>query len=237
MLFKSILLFAVCLCVTVQARRRGGGGGRGNGRGTCEMPPTFDEAMLSVQYAPGFCFHQSCKSHRNNWSIHGLWPNYSNGSYPQFCCNREQFDVKVLEPIREELEEYWPSLMKKSSEDFWKHEWTKHGSCGVKSKFNGLLRYFEDVVTLFKKLDGTAWLNDAGITIGGSYSQGAIQEALSKGFGANVEIMCKRKGGMPVLTEIHYCFKPSTLDKVDCVPPKRKGSCGGQSSEILIPNA
>ncbi len=63
-------------------------------------------------------------------SIHGLWPNYANGSYPSFCKNVE-FDFDKLSPIIKELRDYWdlPGDIGKDELNFWKHEWHKHGSC------------------------------------------------------------------------------------------------------------
>ena len=64
----------------------------------------------------------------NKWSIHGLWPQYNKNQYPTFC-NKVDFDIKKLDLILSELEKYWYSYNKKDDENFWKHEWEKHGSC------------------------------------------------------------------------------------------------------------
>ena len=63
-------------------------------------------------------------------SIHGLWPNYANGSYPSFCKHVE-FDFSKLSPIIKELRNYWdlPGDIGKDEISFWEHEWKKHGSC------------------------------------------------------------------------------------------------------------
>ena len=61
------------------------------------------------------------------WSIHGLWPQISENEYPSFC-KKVNFDIGKLEPILPDLNNYWYSS-KEKNEDFWKHEWQKHGSC------------------------------------------------------------------------------------------------------------
>lgn len=56
------------------------------------------------------------------FQIHGLWPNYKNGSWPQYCCNTSLDVIDTLRSIQDALEPRWePSL--------WQHEWDKHGTC------------------------------------------------------------------------------------------------------------
>ena len=62
-----------------------------------------------------------------SFSIHGLWPQTTKDSYPQYC-KKVTFDPKLLEPIIQKLQLFWYSTQEKN-EDFWKHEWEKHGSC------------------------------------------------------------------------------------------------------------
>ena len=61
------------------------------------------------------------------YSIHGLWPQYTNGSYPQYCKN-VSFDENKITSLLPQLNKLWPSNMG-PNKDFWKHEWEKHGSC------------------------------------------------------------------------------------------------------------
>jgi len=81
----------------------------------------------------------------NEWSIHGLWPQYSENEYPSFC-KKVEFDINKLNPILSDLETYWYST-KETNEDFWKHEWEKHGSC-VFTEINELT-YFKTTLSLF----------------------------------------------------------------------------------------
>lgn len=67
-----------------------------------------------------FQIEKICKSY---YTIHGLWPNFG------FYCPNKPFNLTKLEPIGDQLEEYWPSCFHHSNEWLWKHEWTKHGSC------------------------------------------------------------------------------------------------------------
>lgn len=71
------------------------------------------------------------KKSRNNWSIHGLWPQYDKDNYPVYC-KKVNFNFNNLNPIINNLVKYWYSEDGKSLQDdetFWKHEWEKHGSC------------------------------------------------------------------------------------------------------------
>jgi len=89
----------------------------------------------------------------NKWSIHGLWPQYSPTSYPTYC-GKVSFDITKLELILPELNQYWYSENKteQKNEEFWKHEYVKHGSC----VFTPLteLEYFEKTLELYKSALG-----------------------------------------------------------------------------------
>jgi ribonuclease I len=84
----------------------------------------------------------------SSWSIHGLWPQYSQGSYPTYC-KKVTFDINALEPIMDKLKQEWYSTEEPNS-DFWKHEWEKHGSC-MFTNMNEL-QYFSKALELFDSI-------------------------------------------------------------------------------------
>ena len=85
------------------------------------------------------------KKKDNNWSIHGLWPHYSQTEYPSYC-KKVDFDINKLDPIIEDLNNYWYSS-KEKNDLFWKHEWEKHGSCMFTNMDE--LDYFKTALKLF----------------------------------------------------------------------------------------
>ena len=98
------------------------------------------------------------KNDDKTYSIHGLWPQYSKNKYPTFCKSVD-FSIDKLESLMGELNKYWYST-KEKNEDFWKHEYEKHGSCMFKEMteyeyFNTTLSlYFEAVsLNIIKKYD------------------------------------------------------------------------------------
>ena len=74
-----------------------------------------------------FYYLSLIKEGDGSFSIHGLWPQSSLNSYPSFC-RAVNFNLDKLEPIMDELNNYWFSN-KGSNDTFWKHEYEKHGSC------------------------------------------------------------------------------------------------------------
>lgn len=48
--------------------------------------------------------------HSETFTIHGLWPNYNNGSYPQFCDCADPFSLPMLEKnLTKAMDCNWPS--------------------------------------------------------------------------------------------------------------------------------
>jgi ribonuclease I len=92
-----------------------------------------------------FYYLSLLKEGDNKWSIHGLWPQYSLNNYPKYC-KKIDFKIEKLNSIIEELKEKWYSN-EETNEDFWKHEYEKHGSC----MFCDLneLEYFKKTILLF----------------------------------------------------------------------------------------
>lgn len=85
------------------------------------------------------------------YSIHGLWPDYGNGTYPTFCKNIK-FDIEKLKSIDKELLNYWelPEDHDKLEESFWKHEWDKHGTCMYEEIDE--LTYFKTALNLYHEV-------------------------------------------------------------------------------------
>jgi len=85
------------------------------------------------------------------WHIQGLWPQLNMNNYPTFCRN-VKFDMKKLSPLLMDLKKVWYSD-KEQNEDFWKHEWEKHGTCMFKNMneydyFNAALTLYYEALTL-----------------------------------------------------------------------------------------
>jgi len=97
-------------------------------------PGKFDLYLFTLSWSPQFCATTrretaECEVHGGNFIVHGLWPEFKNGSWPSNCSS---------EPGPTNLEAQAdimpPSLVA--------HEWQKHGTCsglGVDGYF-GLMR-------------------------------------------------------------------------------------------------
>jgi ribonuclease T2 len=82
--------------------------------------PTFDFYLLNLSWSPEFCATHpgglECTQHRG-FTVHGLWPQNNNGSYPQHCGNRPG----PTNPAE------WADFMPDTG--LVKHEWQTHGTC------------------------------------------------------------------------------------------------------------
>jgi ribonuclease T2 len=88
-----------------------------------------------------------------------------------------------------------------TDEEFWEHEWEKHGTCISTLKPSCYMNYqptqdavdfFNRVVALFKTLPSYTWLSQAGIvpSTTTTYTLSAIENALSSQFGYQVTVNC-----------------------------------------------
>ncbi|CAN7944245.1 unnamed protein product, partial [Ixodes hexagonus] len=76
--------------------------------------------------------------------------NYTSPSY----CLDERFNGHILDPIKRQLNKYWPSLTEAEARyfAFWRHQWQKHGSCAADvPKLNGILNFFNSTLAIYHK--------------------------------------------------------------------------------------
>lgn len=87
-------------------------------------PGHFDYYLLSLSWSPSYCLvhpadrHQ-CQGRGLGFVLHGLWPQFDAGGYPQDCESNVGLD-REAEALGRTLYPS-PSLME--------HEWQRHGSC------------------------------------------------------------------------------------------------------------
>ncbi|KAK3184646.1 hypothetical protein Dsin_031932 [Dipteronia sinensis] len=143
------------------------------------------------------------------FTIHGLWPDYNDGTWPA-CCTRSEFEEKEITTLLDPLEKYWPSLSCGSPStchggkgSFWGHEWEKHGTCSspvIRDEYS----YFLTTLNVYFKYNVTRVLSEAGYVPSNSekYPLGGIISAIQNAFHATPKLVCS-KGA---LEELHLCF-------------------------------
>eukprot|EP00252_Welwitschia_mirabilis_P021499 TRINITY_DN5530_c0_g1_i1.p1 TRINITY_DN5530_c0_g1~~TRINITY_DN5530_c0_g1_i1.p1 ORF type:complete len:324 (+),score=37.58 TRINITY_DN5530_c0_g1_i1:122-973(+) len=201
----------------------------------------FDYFTFALQWPETICksttyccsFNACCRKAFNSqhFTIHGLWPEYNDGSWPQ-CCNGPAYDEKKIASLIGALERDWPSLScnlprdchgKKGS--FWEHEWEKHGTCShpvIKDEYT----YFSTALKLLPKYNILDILHDAGFSPNNdiAYPTQSIVTAISKAISGRPLLVCLHGS----VTELRIC-----LDKTF-----ETRSCLGYSScpdHVLIP--
>ena len=98
------------------------------GSGGCVV----SEYVLALQHSCGF------------ESIHGLWPDPE--STCTYCTNEVFSTSKLSSTTLSNMKKYWPTCQSgNTNEDFWSHEWSKHGTC------TGMTQdaYFSKGISLF----------------------------------------------------------------------------------------
>jgi len=200
-------------------------------RSDCSTNYKLDYLLMSVQWAPGFC--QTSPTHcvkkmDNHFTIHGMWPQLAHSEGPQFCCYENNFDMKLLNPILNDLNEYWPSFFRSDNRGFWSHEWLKHGTCAKNVlSLQGELNYFRSTLLKMRGMRILDTLKSQGIVPSSSavYKSNKIQDALAKISGTRVMIDCdyEHDQNIPVLTGLNFCFDPN-LKPIDCGPSKSRCS-------------
>ncbi|XP_028805392.1 ribonuclease 2-like isoform X1 [Neltuma alba] len=179
----------------------------------------FDYFALALQWPVTYCrrTRHCCSSNAccrgsnapTEFTIHGLWPDYNDGSWPS-CCSRTSFDEKEISTLTNALEQYWPSLSCGSPStchgtrgSFWAHEWETHGTCSfpvIRDEYN----YFLTTLNVYFKYNVTRVLNEAGYVPSNreKYPLGGIVSAIENAFHTTPQVVCSHGA----VEEIRLCF-------------------------------
>jgi len=93
----------------------------------------------------------------DKYLIHGLWIDYNKGGYPEYCSNKSF--VLPTGALMENMMNKWYNCDDESTNNLWKHEWEKHGTCFLKysSKINNEEEYFGKTLELFDEYQNTIY--------------------------------------------------------------------------------
>ncbi|KAJ6690000.1 hypothetical protein OIU85_006300 [Salix viminalis] len=223
----------------------------------------FDFFYFVQQWPGSYCdTKQSCcypttGKPAADFGIHGLWPNYQDGKYPQNCDSKNPFNpdkkrsklcieqvdfidslsfvwqVKITD-LRSSMQKNWPTLACPSGNGvgFWTHEWEKHGTCS--ESVLDQHGYFQAALGLQKQVNLLQALTSAGINPDGrSYSLSNIKSAIQETVGFTPWIECNTDtSGNSQLYQIYLCVDTTGKNLIEC-PVFPRGKCG---SEIEFPS-
>lgn len=83
----------------------------------------FDYYLLSLSWSPTYCLTHSedaqCSGKGYGFVLHGLWPQYAQGGWPQSCAPQQKLS----------RDERAQGLMVFATPKLLNHEWAKHGTC------------------------------------------------------------------------------------------------------------
>ncbi|KAI5679024.1 hypothetical protein M9H77_09974 [Catharanthus roseus] len=205
----------------------------------------FDFFYFVQQWPGSYCdTSQSCcyplsGKPESDFGIHGLWPNYKDGTYPSNCDSNNPFDLSKVSDLLKRMEGDWPSLSCPSSNGttFWSHEWEKHGTCSesVLDQHD----YFKTALNLKDNLNLLQILQNAGIKAdGGSYSLSSIKDAIKSGIGSTPWIQCNEdESGNRQLYQIYICVDNSGSNIIECpvMPTGKNDGSWPKSCDNSIP--
>lgn len=175
---------------------------------------TFDYYLLSLSWSPTYCDTPSGKHNRQQCGgkqphgmvVHGLWPQYTDGTWPQ-CC--QQVDAVKPSPAVDQASRVMIGTKLLS------HEWTKHGAC-VTSRQDEYFGRINQAVTSLGLAPGIPATGLERIRVSDLKRHWAIPTA-------SITVQCKGKR----LKEVHICLDKA-LAPIPCPAAEaRTDNCPG----------
>jgi ribonuclease T2 len=111
---------------------------------------------------------------------------------PEFCNSSLHFNSTQLEPIEEQLEQYWTNIHNGSIYTLWKHEWRKHGTCAAAlPALDTENKYFGQGLKWINQYDMSNILGKSGIQPNNQgYTLQDVWNVVQKSVGKNPAIQC-----------------------------------------------
>jgi ribonuclease T2 len=111
---------------------------------------------------------------------------------PAFCNSSLHFNDTQLEPIKEQLEQYWTNIHNGSLYTLWKHEWKKHGTCAAAlPALDTENKYFSQGLQWVKQYEMTDILGKSGVQPNSQgYTVQDVWNAVQKSTGKNPAVQC-----------------------------------------------
>lgn len=187
-------------------------------------------------------------SYVNTFTLHGMWPNRLDGSWPQFCNSSYPFNYAEIADIIVPLDRAWYDTMhdQANGTDFWSHEWDKHGTCAMsdRSCCGSERQYFQSAIQMHDRLTEAQWLANAGIVPADQtqtlYAKSDFINALQQGLGVEPLIRCTNLNGINVIMDVGVCVDKS-LKVMKCPQNQfdtwqREAHCNDQFGYPLVPH-
>ena len=163
-------------------------------------PGHFDSYLLSLSWSPEFCASpggnnapdQCAPSRRYGFVLHGLWPQYAHGGYPESCTTAG--NQSVPEALVNRMLPIMPAR------GLIRHEWDKHGTC------TGLTMdaYFEQAARAYRsiRIPDAYQQPAADLPVTVSQLKAAFQAANPGLDDSSLAVICKKQ----YLTEVRVCL-------------------------------
>lgn len=201
----------------------------------CVVSGEFDFYYFVQQWPASYCdTTKSCcypvtGKPKEDFGIHGLWPNNNDGSYPTECDSNNTFDYSQVVDLTSSLQENWPTLACPSAFglEFWGHEWDKHGTCS--ETYLDQHSYFAYALQLKERAKTLQSLVAAGITPtdGKYYTLNEIKGAIKEATGFTPWIDCNKDVNKNhQLYQVYMCVDKTGLGFIECPVFPYGASCG-----------
>ena len=142
-----------------------------------------------------------------NFTIHGLWPERYNNTFPEYCQEPCTFNSNVLITINKSLSKVWTNFSGNNTK-FLQHEWCKHGTCQNMTEVS----FFKQGLYLYYKLSTTEKFLHNYIYPGYKYNISTIYDL----YPYRINLSCKNN----YLYELLICLNKVTFSPFDCPPMK-----------------
>ncbi|KAK8105834.1 hypothetical protein PG999_009193 [Apiospora kogelbergensis] len=180
---------------------------------------TFGGLVLATQFWNTYTGFESQGQvlPKDAWTLHGLWPDFCNGSYTQYCdLTRQGTPVPAwagpdigtfLEPLGKLdllawMKKHWVAQPGWLNGDFWGHEFSKHATCystfdvecygPAYRQHEEVADFFETAAAFHRALPTWSWLEASGVRPSNAttFSLGDFTRPLTQGFGAIPYVGC-----------------------------------------------
>jgi len=185
----------------------------------------FDYYVLAISWTPGWCAIEgdarddaSCETGAGvGWTLHGLWPQFDAGGWPEFCTTAERDATRAQTAAMADI---------MGSAGLAWHQWRKHGRCAGLSAG----RYFAAARAAFDALGLPRDLRhlDREMRLDPDNLAAAFARALPGATADSVAVICRG----PVIREVRVCLTKD-LDARACAPDVASRACTRDSATLM----